>query len=92
MSRPKTGSASVPMTAFDCTLRTRIVFGRGTVTRLGCLAQECGAGRAFLVTDAGIIAAGHSAALLMPFSIWTISSRTFSGDGKRGFDLRVHFS
>jgi alcohol dehydrogenase len=44
---------------FDSSPRTRVVFGVGSVDRLGELARELGAGRALLVTDAGIAAAGH---------------------------------
>jgi alcohol dehydrogenase len=44
---------------FDSSPRTRVVFGVGSVGRLGELARELGAGRALLVTDAGIAAAGH---------------------------------
>ena len=44
---------------FDLHLRTRIVFGVGTVTRVGDLAKDVGIKRALLVTDAGVIAAGH---------------------------------
>jgi alcohol dehydrogenase len=49
-------SASSP---FDITPRTRIVFGPGTLPRLGVLARELGGSRALLVTDRGIVAAGH---------------------------------
>jgi alcohol dehydrogenase len=46
--------------AFDITPRTRLVFGSGTVARVGLLARELGATRALLVTDRGIVAAGHA--------------------------------
>jgi len=46
--------------AFDSQSRTRIIFGAGTVARLGVLARELGMRRALLVTDAGIVAAGHA--------------------------------
>ena len=39
--------------------RTRVVFGMGTLSRLGALARGEGANRVFLVTDPGIVAAGH---------------------------------
>jgi len=45
---------------FDVTPRTRIVFGPGSLPRLGTLARELGGTRALLVTDPGIIAAGHA--------------------------------
>lgn len=46
--------------AFDITPRTRLVFGSGTVARVGLLARELGGTRALLVTDRGIVAAGHA--------------------------------
>ena len=48
------------VSAFDATPRTRLVFGPGTVARLGALAQELGSTRALIVTDLGIIHAGHA--------------------------------
>src|SRR5205807_6327020 len=44
---------------FDFSPRTRVVFGLHTVDRLGELARELGARRVLLVTDAGIVVAGH---------------------------------
>jgi alcohol dehydrogenase len=44
---------------FDSQPRTRIVFGLNTVDRLGELARELDASRVLVVTDAGIVAAGH---------------------------------
>jgi alcohol dehydrogenase len=46
---------------FDYRPRTDIVFGIDTVERTGRLALETGARRALLVTDSGIVAAGHAA-------------------------------
>jgi alcohol dehydrogenase len=40
--------------------RIRIVFGPGTLAQLGILARAEGAHRVMLVTDAGIVAAGHA--------------------------------
>src|ERR1051325_6749245 len=45
----------------DFSSRTRVVFGAGSVDRVGELAREIGAKRVLLVTDAGIAAAGHAA-------------------------------
>ena len=47
------------MEHFDFNLRTRIVRGAGTINRLGELAGELGTRRALVVTDPGIIKAGH---------------------------------
>lgn len=46
---------------FDLQPRTRLVFGEGTLDRLGALAGEIGGSRALVVTDPGIVAAGHVA-------------------------------
>ena len=49
---------------FDFYLRTRVVFGNGSVRKLGELAREYGGKRALLVTDPGIEEAGHTATCL----------------------------
>lgn len=46
---------------FDYQPRTRIVFGAGKVELLGDLARDLGAQRALVVSDPGIVAAGHTA-------------------------------
>lgn len=46
--------------AFDWQARTRLVFGPGVLARLGELAAGLGARRVLLVTDRGIVAAGHA--------------------------------
>jgi alcohol dehydrogenase len=46
------------LTGFDFQPRTRVVFGPGAVDHLGELARAIGT-RALLVTDPGIVAAGH---------------------------------
>lgn len=48
------------ITPFDSTPRTRLVFGAGTLDRLGELAAGLGGRRVLLVTDRGIVAAGHA--------------------------------
>ncbi len=45
---------------FDFQLSTRIVFGPGSVDRLGELTRELGCRKAFVVTDPGIVLAGHA--------------------------------
>src|SRR5437762_3555914 len=52
-----------PLVAFDHLPRTRIVFGHGALVRLGELACEFG-NRVLVVTDAGIVKAGHAARAL----------------------------
>jgi alcohol dehydrogenase len=46
------------MKAFDFTLRTRVVFGDGTLDRVGSLGRELGFARTLLVADKGIVATG----------------------------------
>ena len=45
---------------FDHQPRTRLVFGAGSVERVGELAREIGARNVLLVTDPGLVAAGHA--------------------------------
>jgi alcohol dehydrogenase len=54
-------SQSKPLWNFDYQPRTRIVFGVNVVDRAGALAGEIGAKKVLLVTDPGIVAAGHAA-------------------------------
>jgi len=49
--------------AFDFQCRTRIVSGAGRAAHAGKLASELGAKRVLLVTDAGLVGAGHAARL-----------------------------
>jgi alcohol dehydrogenase len=51
------GAASLP--AFDFHALTRLVFGAGTMARLGELTREAGGSRVLLVTDPGLKEAGH---------------------------------
>jgi alcohol dehydrogenase len=48
------------MQSFDYRPLTRIVFGPGSLDRLGELARKLGGRRVLVVTDRGIIAAGHA--------------------------------
>jgi len=52
--------SETPPQAFEASSRTRIVFGEGSLSRLGELARECGGARALVVTDRGIVSAGHA--------------------------------
>ena len=49
------------LASFDFDPRTRVVFGAGTVARLGKLTRELGGTRVLVVTDDGIERAGHVA-------------------------------
>lgn len=48
------------LTPIDFPSRTRLVFGAGVVAQVGSRARELGAKKVLLVTDAGIVAAGHA--------------------------------
>lgn len=48
------------MIPFDFHLSTRIVYGPGKLAQLGALAKELGGTRALVVSDPGIVAAGHA--------------------------------
>jgi alcohol dehydrogenase len=49
-----------PILPFDFELRTRIVFGLDAVDRLGDFARQLRARRALVVSDQGVISAGHT--------------------------------
>ena len=60
LSTPNSNLPSFLATAgFDHQVRTRILFGSGVVDRLGEVVQELGGRRVLVVTDAGLVAAGH---------------------------------
>jgi alcohol dehydrogenase len=54
------------MESFDFQNRTRIVFGAGSISRLGTLAAELRFGRTLLVADRGLVASGHVDEALHP--------------------------
>ncbi|MFK7776870.1 MAG: iron-containing alcohol dehydrogenase [Gimesia sp.] len=65
-SKPSTSinsqqTAGMPPPAFDYAPATRIVYGAGSLDRLGDLSSELGAKRVLLVTDKGLAEAGHEA-------------------------------
>lgn len=53
--------AKTALVPFDFRPATRVVFGNGALGRLGELAQAIGARRVLLVTDKGVVQAGHAA-------------------------------
>lgn len=67
------------MTPFDFQLRTRMVTGPDSIQQLGQLASELGARRVLLVTDPGIIAAGHVKRGLEALDGAGIESHVFDG-------------
>lgn len=62
---------------FDLQTRTRVVFGVGSVTQVGALARELGAKQALLVTDAGIVAAGHAGRVITSLETAGLRVTTF---------------
>src|SRR6516225_4620384 len=66
-------------TPFDYYPRTRIVFGPGKVDALGELAGELGARRVLVVSDPGIIAAGHTARGIEALKRAGIETHLFDG-------------
>ena len=54
------------MQSFDFQTRTRLVFGAGSIKRLGELASEFGFRRTLLVADRGLVASGHVDEALEP--------------------------
>ncbi len=52
--------ADAALVPFDYRPRTRVVFGEGAIAGVGGLAQELGGRKVLLVTDPGIVAAGHA--------------------------------
>jgi alcohol dehydrogenase len=67
------------MVSFDYQPRTRIVFGAGQVEALGSLAGEMGARRALVVSDPGIIAAGHTQKAIASLEAAGIETHLFDG-------------
>jgi len=47
------------MNPFDFSAATRVVFGPGSLSRIGELARDLGATRALVVSDPGVVATGH---------------------------------
>lgn len=63
---------------FEFDMRTRVVFGPGKVAALGELAQSLQATRAIVVTDAGIVAVGHTGRAVESLAQAGIESLVFS--------------
>jgi alcohol dehydrogenase len=60
MSFDNHSPSAAMLNAFDYQPRTRLLFGAGTVERVGALAAELGSKRVLVVTDKGIVTAGHA--------------------------------
>ena len=62
---------------FDFHPRTRLVFGVNAVERLGEIVRELGARKVLLVTDAGLVAAGHAEHVLKSLKADGVSAVVF---------------
>ena len=69
------------MVPFDFHPRTRVVFGQGTLERLGTLARDAGFHRTLLVADPGIVDAGHPARAMRLLDIAGIEATLFTDFG-----------
>ncbi len=78
-SVPFNGSQQTSLQPFDFQARTRVVFGPGTLGRLGDLVREVGGERAILVSDAGIRAAGHVDRALQSLEAASIRTVVYEG-------------
>ena len=67
------------MQEFDFNLRTRIICGQGALNRIGELASSFGVSRALIVTDPGIIAAGHVDRAIQSLTASGIEALCFDG-------------
>lgn len=72
-------NSDLPMQPFDFELKTRMVSGSDSILRVGELAVELGAKKALVVTDAGIVAAGHVSIALDSLKKQGIETQVFDG-------------
>jgi len=67
------------MQQFDFQPSTRVVFGENSIDQVGVLAKELNARRVLLVTDPGVISAGHVERALHSLKKESIDALVFSG-------------
>ncbi len=67
------------MIPFDFHPRTRIVFGAGKIDALGELAAELGAARAVVISDTGVVAAGHAQRAIDSLAACGMQTELFDG-------------
>jgi alcohol dehydrogenase len=75
----RSSKAPAPPPLFDYHPLTRVVFGPGTLSRLGELARELGARRVLVVTDPGLEAAGHPQRALLSLREADLEAILFDG-------------
>jgi len=66
------------LTPFDYHPHTRFIFGVGSLSQLGELTREYGGSRALVVSDVGIVRAGHTSRAISYLQAAGITSRVFS--------------
>lgn len=72
--------ALAPLPSFDhLPMPTRLVVGAGKVEEVGVLARELGANRVLVVTDAGIVKAGHLARVETALKAAGLAVASFTG-------------
>jgi alcohol dehydrogenase len=74
---------------FELRAATRLVVGRGTITRLGMLARELGATRVLVASDPGVVRAGHTAAGLAALESSGIATTVFDQFGENPTTTQV---
>jgi alcohol dehydrogenase len=74
---------------FDFRAATRLVVGAGSLGRLGELARELGGTRTLVVSDPGIVAAGHTTAGLAALERAGLETCMFSGFGENPTTAQV---
>jgi alcohol dehydrogenase len=84
----RSAAPAAPPPAFDYVPLTRVVFGAGTLARLGELTRELGGRRVLLVTDPGLWSAGHPQRALD--SLRAAGLETFVFDGVEENPTAVH--
>jgi alcohol dehydrogenase len=78
------------LAAFDFHPLTRVVYGAGSLTRLGEITRELGGRRVLLVTDPGLEAAGHPARALESLREARLETFVFDGVEENPTTKHVH--
>jgi alcohol dehydrogenase len=86
IAQPMRETEPVP---FDCHPQPRVVFGPGTLERLGELARDLGGKRVLLVTDPGLERAGHPKRALASLRSAKLEVFTFDGVEENPTDRHV---
>ena len=69
------------MVPFEFQPRTRVVYGRGAIARIGLIARDLGFSRTLLVADRGIVDAGHVAPAVRLLHAARVETTTFHDFG-----------